>query len=418
MNSSRELPDWISMLIFFALVGFGWMNIYSASLGEYGRYHGFDFSEIYTKQAVWIGMSILLIIFVLSIEAKFYQRFSSLIYLTSLLSLVGLFVFGSTISGQTAWYSFGSFSIQPAEFVKATTALALANYLSDIQTDIHTFKHQLIAFFIIALPPILIMGQPDPGSALIYSAFIFPLYREGLSSVYLILGFGIVTLFVSTLLVGPLWVTGGVTLLIASFLFLRNKKKYTKRVIGLGLLAIVLAFSVNYIFENVFQQHHRDRFDVVLGKASDLKGIGYNTHQSIVAIGSGGWTGKGWTEGTQTKGNFVPEQHTDYVYSTVGEEWGFVGSAGVVILFVLLIGRIVFLAERQKSTFARVYGYSVAGILFIHFTVNIGMVVGILPTVGIPLPFLSYGGSSLWGFTILLFIFLKLDADRKLATGS
>ncbi len=416
MNKRKHLPDGLTIFIYLVLVVFGWMNIYSASLGEFETFHGFDIHEIYTKQAVWIVMSFVLAIVLLMIESKFYRRFSSLAYLISLLSLVGLFIFGTTISGQTAWYTFGSFSIQPTEFVKVATALALAKYLSDIQTDIKSLKHQTNAFLIIFIPVLLILGQPDPGSALVYAAFIFPLYREGLSGGYLLFGLIVIVLFVFTLIYGPWWVTLGVIIVIGSILFLSKKKKYTGRYISIGLASIVFAFSVNFIFYHVFEQHHRDRFNIVLGRTSDLSGIGYNTHQSLIAIGSGGWLGKGWTKGTQTKGNFVPEQHTDYIFSTVGEEWGFLGSAGLIVLFVLLIGRLIFLAERQKSTFARVYGYSVAGILFIHFTVNIGMVVGILPTVGIPLPFLSYGGSSLWGFTILLFIFLKLDADRKLAT--
>lgn len=415
-DTGQRSPDWISIFIFLVLVGFGWMNIYSASLGEHGSFHGFDFDEIYTKQLVWIALSLLLAVFILMIEARFYIRFSSVIYLISLILLIGLFPLGRTISGQTAWYAFGSFNIQPAEFVKATTALALAKYLSDIQTDIKSLKHQTNAFIIIFIPALLILLQPDPGSALIYSAFIFPLYREGLSGVYLVLGFASIVLFVFTLIFGHWWVTLGIVLLIGSVLFLGNRKKHTFRYILIGLLAVIFSFSVDYIFNNVFKQHHRDRFDVVLGKSSDLAGIGYNTNQSIIAIGSGSWTGKGWVEGTQTKGNFVPEQHTDYIFSTVGEEWGFLGSTAVVILFVILISRIIFLSERQKTTFARVYGYSVAGILFVHFAVNIGMVLGILPTVGVPLPFLSYGGSSLWGFTILIFIFLKLDADRKLVS--
>lgn len=414
MSNRSDLPDLVTIFIFIVLVGFGWMNIYSASIGEYGVYHGFDFNEVYTKQAVWIALSLVLMILILNIEAKFYMRFSSVIYLVSLFSLLGLFVFGTAISGQTAWYSFGSFSIQPAEFVKATTGLALAKYLSDIQTDIKSLKHQTNAFMIIFVPALLIMGQPDPGSALIYSAFIFPLYREGLSGGYLLFGLSVVALFVCTLLFGSLWVSAGIFVVIGLIIYFSKKKRHYLRYIVLGLISVIFTFSVSYIFNNVFKQHHRDRFDVVLGKASDMQGIGYNTNQSIIAIGSGGWFGSGWREGTQTKGNFVPEQHTDYIFSTVGEEWGFVGSAGVVLLFVFLISRIIFLAERQRSTFSRVYGYSVAGILFIHFLVNIGMVMGVLPTVGIPLPFLSYGGSSLWGFTLLIFVFLKLDADRKL----
>lgn len=412
-SSSRHIPDPWVILLFLGLVAFGWMNIFSASIGEYNSFHGFDFSEIYSKQATWIGLSLVIAFLILMIEAKVYERYASLIYLVSLLSLAGLFVFGKTISGQTAWYAFGSFSVQPAEFVKCATALALAKYLSDIDTNIKSFKHQLYAFTIIFLPAVLIIGQPDPGSALIYSAFIFPLYREGLSIGYILFAVSVIALFVLTLYFGPTWVILGVILIVASMIFLSKSKRFFKQYILLGLMSIVFAISVNYIFYNVFQQHHRDRFNVVLGKQSDMTGIGYNTHQSIIAIGSGGWTGKGWTEGTQTKGNFVPEQHTDYIFSTVGEEWGFLGSAALIIAFVLLIGRIIYLAERQKTTFVRVYGYSVAGIIFIHFIVNIGMVIGILPTVGIPLPFLSYGGSSLWGFTFLLFIFLKLDADRK-----
>lgn len=418
MKNARRAPDWLTILVFLALVVFGWMNIYSASIGEHEIGHFFDLNEIHGKQALWIGLSLVLIVFIFALEAKFYERFSSVIYLISLASLLGLFVFGKTISGATAWYSFGSFSIQPSEFVKAATALALAKYLSDIQIDIKSFKHQFNAFLIIFLPVVLIMLQPDPGSALVYAAFLFPLYREGLSGVYFLLGFAIIALFIGTLVLGTTWVCVIVVCLLLLLLFFNRKKKRKNylRYIVIGLSAIIFVFSVNYIFNDVFKQHHRDRFNIVLGKQTDTRGIGYNTYQSKIAIGSGGWLGKGWTDGTQTKGNFVPEQHTDYIFSTVGEEWGFFGSAALILLFVALIMRLIFLAERQKTKFARVYGYSVAGILFVHFVVNIGMVIGILPTVGIPLPFLSYGGSALWGFTILLFIFLKLDSDRKLAT--
>uniref|UniRef100_UPI0026F00D42 rod shape-determining protein RodA n=1 Tax=Mesonia mobilis TaxID=369791 RepID=UPI0026F00D42 len=253
------------------------------------------------------------------------------------------------------------------------------------------------------------------GSALVYAAFFFPLYREGLSGGYLLVGLSFISLFVFTLLFGAIWVSIGVVLLALAILFFnrKKKKKHIGRYIAISAVSMLFAFSVNYIFHNVFEQRHRDRFNIVLGKEVDSKGIGYNTNQSEIAIGSGGWTGKGWTQGTQTKGNFVPEQHTDYIFSTVGEEWGFAGTAMVVLLFIALLMRLIFLAERQKSKFSRVYGYSVVGILFIHFLVNIGMVIGIFPTVGIPLPFFSYGGSGLWGFTILLFIFIKLDSNRK-----
>lgn len=412
MAKSSAGFDWISILIYLILVGFGWANIYSASLGS-DPSSFFDLSQPYGKQALFIALSILLIIIVLSVEAKFYQRFSSVIYIISLLSLAGLFVFGKTISGATSWYSFGSFGVQPSEFAKFATSLALAKYLSDIQTNIRRLSHQVKAFVIIALPALIIIPQPDPGSALVYASFFFPLYREGLSGFYLVTGLSAVAVFILTLLVGPIWVTVGV-IVIALLIFFRKRKKRPGRILIslFAICAIGLSFSVNYIFNNVFEQRHRDRFNIVLGKEVDSRGIGYNTNQSEIAIGSGGWLGKGWTEGTQTKGHFVPEQHTDYIFSTVGEEWGFAGSAAVVILFVLLLLRLLQLAERQRSQFNRVYGYSLIGILFIHFLVNIGMVVGVFPTVGIPLPFFSYGGSALWGFTILLFIFIKLDSDR------
>ncbi len=414
INTNFPRYDWLTIFIFAALVGFGWLNIYSASLSDTAK--GFwDFDQIYTRQFMFICLSVLIIIFILAIESKFYERFASVFYIVSLLSLLGLFVFGKNISGATSWYGFGSFGLQPSEFAKAATALALAKYVSDIQTNMNDLKYQVGAFAILALPALFIVPQPDPGSALIYAAFVFPLYREGLHLVYLLFGLFAIVLFVSTLAFGAAWV-GVAVLLVAGFLFYRNiKRKRRPNIIKYILISIgciVFAFSVSYIFNNVFEQRHRDRFNIVLGKEVDARGIGYNTNQSEIAIGNGGWLGKGWTQGTQTKGNFVPEQHTDYIFTTVGEEWGFAGSMTVVILFVSLIIRLILLAEKQRTQFARVYGYSVASILFLHFFVNIGMVTGIFPTVGIPLPFFSYGGSALWGFTILLFIFIRLDATK------
>lgn len=412
---SKKLQlDWWTILCYLLLISIGWVNIYSASLNE-NTTTFVDLNQTYFKQLIWIGLSVLLIIFILSLESKFYERFSSIIYLVSLASLLGLFIFGKNVNGATSWYGFGSFGIQPSEFAKAATALALGKYVSDIQTNMKEFKHQLRAFIIIALPALFIIPQPDPGSALIYAAFVFPLYREGLNYIFLLLAFFVAILFVGTLLLGISWIAG-IVIVCASIVFI-YKKRIKKRTSPFPYLiatvvAIVFTLSVNYVFENVFEQRHRDRFNIVLGKEIDAKGIGYNTNQSEIAIGSGGWTGKGWLQGTQTKGNFVPEQHTDYIFSTVGEEWGFLGTMTVVILFLFLIIRILVLAERQKSTFGRVYGYGVASILFFHFFVNVGMVTGLVPTIGIPLPFISYGGSSLWGFTILLFIFIKLDANN------
>jgi len=404
--------DWITILFYIALVGIGWINIYSASYSD-SVTSFFDFSQIYTKQLVWISLSLVLITFILAVEAKFYERFSSVIYIISLLSLLGLFVLGKNVNGATSWYFLGGFSIQPSEFAKAATALALAKYVSDIQTDLKIFNVQIKALILIFLPALIIVPQPDPGSALVYVALIFPLYREGLHYIYLLLGFIVAALFVTTLAIGVPWVSAGI-LLITVFVYLKNKKR-KPALFKYGIIAIAcigFSISVNFIFENVLEQRHRDRFNIVLGKEVDTKDIGYNTNQSEIAIGSGGWTGKGWLQGTQTKGKFVPEQDTDYIFSTVGEEWGFLGSSLVVVLFLFLIIRLLVLAERQKSQFSRVYGYSVASIIFFHFFINIGMVSGLLPTVGIPLPFFSYGGSGLWGFTILLFIFIRLDASN------
>lgn len=416
MQSSTGIGkfDWTTIFLYFALVIIGWINIYSASLSDAATVF-FDLDFIHSKQLLWIGLSIIIIFFVLGIDSKFYERFSSIIYLLAIFSLVGLFIFGSTIAGQRAWYSFGGMSLQPAEFVKAATALAMAKYLSDIQTNIKLFKDQIKAFIIITIPVILILLQPDPGSALVYFAFIFPLYREGLHFIYLLLGFFVAILFVLTLIFEPTIVISTV-ISIALILYYRNRKRKPNLFKYFVICAACIGFtlSVDFVFDNVLKQHHRDRFNIVLGKEVDVKGVGYNTNQSEIAVGSGGWTGKGWTQGTQTKGSFVPEQHTDYIFSTVGEEWGFIGSFTVVLLYVFLILRILHLAEKQKSTFNRVYGYSVASILFVHFFVNISMVIGLFPTVGIPLPFLSYGGSGLWAFTILVFIFLRLDSQKHI----
>ncbi|MCA6422212.1 MAG: rod shape-determining protein RodA [Flavobacterium sp.] len=405
--------DWISVVIYFILLIMGWLNIYSSSLSTIDQETSiFDFSQIYGKQFLFIVLTIPLIFVILSVDGKFYEKFSSVLYVIGLLSLAGLFVFGKTVKGQANWYSFGSFGLQPSEFVKAATALALAKYLSDVQVNLKDFNRQLQALGILALPILLIVAH-DPGSALIYSVFILVLYREGLPSWYVWTGFIALILFILALIIKPL-VLIGIALAVIIFVYFRSRLINRNWVLSSIVFVMIsgFVFSVDYVFENVFKQHHRDRFNILLGKEVDMKGIGYNTNQSEIAIGSGGWFGKGYLEGTQTKGGFVPEQHTDYIFTTVGEEWGFLGSLFVIALFVILIIRIIYLSERQKTKFSRVYGYCVAGILFIHFFVNIAMVVGIFPTIGVPLPFFSYGGSGLWGFTILLFIFLKMDANK------
>jgi rod shape determining protein RodA len=399
--------DWICVIIYIVLVLLGWLNIYSSSL--------ISMEGTSQKQLIFIGLTIPLIFIVMNVDGKFYEKYASLIFGVALLSLAGLFLFGKTIAGQRCWYAIGSFTLQPSEFAKAATSLALAKYLSDTQINLKEVNRQIQALAIIFLPVMLILPQPDPGSALIYSVFLLVLFREGLPSWYILTGFIAIVLFVLTLVFEhhPEYV---ILIAFIALVIIHFKGRVVDRNLLMSsiLLAIISSFvlSVNYVFTNLFKQHHRDRFNILLGKSVDMKGIGYNTNQSEIAIGSGGWIGKGFLEGTQTKGGFVPEQHTDYIFTTVGEEWGFVGSLVVILLFTALLLRIIYLSENQKTKFSRVYGYCVAGILFIHFFVNIAMVVGVFPTIGVPLPFFSYGGSGLWGFTILLFIFLKMDANK------
>lgn len=412
-QSTRSNIDWIMVTIYIALVVLGWLNIYSSTIPESGITDLTDISQFYSKQLVNIFLAIPLIVVVLSVDGKFYEKFTTIIYVVGVLLVAGLYVFGKNVNGQTNWYSFGAFNLQPAEFTKIATGLALAKYLSDIQINLKDRNRQIQALGIIFLP-VLLIAPNDPGSALIFFTFFFVLYREGLPSWYLWTGFAAILLFVLTLIVPqPLYIIGVTALLI--LLNYYRSKIVNRNIIMSSLVLVsvaVFTFSVSYVFNNVFEQHHRDRFNVLLGKEVDMKGIGYNTNQSKIAVGSGGMFGKGFMEGTQTKGGFVPEQHTDYAFTIVGEEWGFTGSLVVIALFMGLIARILYLSERQKTKFSRVYGYCVASIFFIHFFVNVSMVLGIFPTVGVPLPFFSYGGSGLWAFTVLLFVFIKLDANK------
>ncbi|GLB48703.1 rod shape-determining protein RodA [Neptunitalea lumnitzerae] len=414
--------DWLSILIYVLLVLFGWVNIYSASV-PLDEIEQFNIDSVYGKQLIFIGLSLVIILFVLAIEAKFYERFASVIYIVAMISLAGLFILGKNVNGARAWYGIGSFTIQPSEFAKIATSLAFAKYLSDIQTNIKHWQDQLKALIIIGIPAFLILLQPDPGSTLVYSIFIYVMYREGLPGIYILLALSLAIIFIVTIKFGSVITLVTIALLLTAYYFIfrksRDRKVKILPLVLFFLMSTTISLGTPLIYKNVFKQHHRDRFRLWLRleqnpiKLQQLKrDIGYNTYQSETAIGSGGVSGKGFLEGTRTRGNYVPEQHTDYIFSVVGEEWGLFGTTAVVVLFSILILRIIYLAERQKLQFSRIYGYSVAGIITIHFMVNIGMVIGLLPTIGIPLPFFSYGGSGLWGFTILLFIFLKLDANR------
>jgi rod shape determining protein RodA len=402
-----------------ALVVFGYFNILSASTdGAFTSY--FDLSEPYGKQSVFIGLSLISIVLILSIDAKFYERFASIIYLLSLVALVGLFVFGKKVNGALSWYEIGGATLQPSEFVKFATALAVAKYVSDLQTNIKDSMDQFRAALIVAVPAILILLQNDAGSTLVFAGLIFVFYREGIPQKYILFGASLLIITIATLKFSALTVISIVVsfIVIYQLFFKRKKKKITLSVLIL-ILCSGLSFGTEWSFDNVLQKHQKDRIEVWLRLEKDpeklkimRRNISYNLNQSEKAIRSGGLTGKGYKEGTRTKGKFVPEQHTDYIFSTVAEEWGFLGSSIVIVLFVLLIGRILFLAERHKSQFSRAYGYGVASIIFMHFLINIGMVMGLIPTIGIPLPFFSYGGSGLLAFTILVFIFLKLDSNR------
>lgn len=410
--------DWLLILLYFALVLFGWMNIYAASSTNTSEAI-LDFSTKYGKQLLWICLSIPLIIFVLFFNAKFYERFASVLYLISLASLVGLFLFGKNINGATSWYNFGGVGLQPSEFAKTFTALAVAKLMSDRQYNLKLIKNQIKAFLIIFLPAVLITLQPDPGSALVYLSFFFVLNREGLTLAYIVLGFVAIFLFLLTLYFSAkivLILSLAIITLVLLYGVYKNKSFLRFNWMRFALIYSVVSLyilAVGFTYNNIFEQRHRDRFDILLGRKIDTKNIGYNSYQSELTISSGGTWGKGFLQGDRTQGRFVPEQHTDYIFSTVGEEWGFIGSSMVILLFVLLLYRIIYLAETHTNKFGRIYGYGLASILFFHLIINIGMVIGILPTVGIPLPFFSYGGSGLWGFTLLLFVFIRLDAHKK-----
>ena len=404
--------DYITVLLYIVLVIMGWMTIYSASL-PLEETSIFDITQIYGRQMLFIGLTIPLIFIILFTDAKIFERLSFVFYGIGIILLLGLFVFGVTKKGQTNWYQFGGFGFQPSEFVKTATALLLAKYLSYSQINLKYTKHQIVGLAIIGLPVLLILMQPDAGSAMIFISLIFVLNREGLPSWYFFSGIIAIALFFLALVIQPVYLIAVIfIIMIIHYIFNRS---ISRNPIVYGLLFLVMAgfaFSVSYVYDSVLEPHQKDRINVLIGDDVDMKKEGYNLNQSMIAIGSGGLFGKGYLEGTQTKGGFVPEQHTDYIFTTVGEEWGFLGSLTVILLFVALFLRIIYLAENQKTKFSRVYGYCVATYLFTHFFVNIAMLIKLFPTIGVPLPFFSYGGSSLWAFTILLFIFIKLDANK------
>lgn len=407
-----ENIDWTTILTYLALVIIGWISIYSAVYDEAHK-SIFDLDARYGKQLVWIGVSLLIALFILVIDPKFFSQTSYLWYGVFIVMLLAVLAVGSETKGAKSWFGVGDFGIQPSEFAKATTALALAKILSGIDVDMKNLKTKFAAITIVAIPMLLVLLQNDTGSALVFLVFVLVLFREGLSLSVLIFGAAMVILFVLSLVINP-YVLISILFIIAIVIWWLNRKRKLSIWLCLGLFVFAagVVLSVEYVYDNALESHQKDRIEVLLGQKSDPKGVEYNVNQSKIAIGSGGLFGKGFLKGTQTKYNFVPEQDTDFIFCTIGEEWGFVGSVFVIGLYLSLMIRLVKMAERQRSKFSRVYGYCVTSILFAHFTVNIGMTIGLLPVIGIPLPFISYGGSSLMAFTLLLFIFIRQDASR------
>ena len=415
MREQRRLfdnIDWTLVGLFFVLVMIGWVNIYASGLNDAHPYI-YDTTQRYGKQMLWIISAFAIAFMVLLIDSKLFTAFAYPIYIVGILVLILTIFAGTEVSGSKSWLALGSFRIQPAEFTKITTALALAKYLSSLNINIKEFHNKIIPVILMLLPAVIIRLQKETGSALVYGGFLLVLYREGLSGNYLLLGIGVVILFILTLLFGKfIMITILLIIALALFFLIRKNRKNVFSLIGLFLLTAGFAFTVDYSFQHFLEPHQITRINVLLGKESDPKGAGYNVEQSKIAIGSGRFLGKGFLNGTQTKFKFVPAQDTDFIFCTVGEEWGFVGSSVLIGIYILLLTQIVKVAERQRSPFARIYGYCVAAIFFMNFAINIAMTIGLAPVIGIPLPFLSYGGSSLWAFTILLFIFIKQDSNR------
>ena len=405
--------DWITVLVYVLLCAVGFVNIYASIYTATGDTSFFNFTTNSGKQLMFIISGLVLGLSILLFEAKLFSIFSPIIYGLTLLLLIAVLVVGRNVGGNQAWIALGSFRLQPSELAKFGTALLLGRYVSTFNPKFRDFKSIMFAALIIGMPLLLILLQPDAGSALVFLSFMFPLYREGLSGYFLLIFLGMIVLFVADFLV-PSQILIPVILLIGGFFIYSNRRKQKAMfsAIIVTIVAISYLFLVKFAYEKVLKQHQRTRIEIILGLKTDPKGVGYNVIQSKIAIGSGQLTGRGFLEGTQTKYGYVPEQSTDFIFSTIGEEWGFTGCFIVIGLYVFLLLRLINMAERQRSSFSRVYGYCVACILFFHVFINIGMAIGIVPVIGIPLPFISYGGSSLWSFTVLLFIFLKLDSNR------
>ena len=414
-NSIIGKVDWPLLLMYFALVLIGWLSIYSAGMNE-GHHAIYDMTQFCGKQMMWIGIALAAGFLVLLLDAKVFDAFAYWIYAVVVFLLIVVLVYGKATKGATSWIDFGGFKLQPSEFAKLGTALALSSFLGRQDADLSERKTRIPVYCILFLPAALVLLQHDAGSAIVFTSFLFVLYREGMpgAGAIMLLALGSVAVFVLTLV----WSKTVMCIIIGSLFaltltyYLLHRKKGLWRMVAVYAFFFALVFCVDFAFYKVLEDHQRTRIEVLLGLKDDPQGAGYNLRQSQIAIGSGGFWGKGFLQGTQTKYDFVPEQHTDFIFCTVGEEGGFLGTLAVILLYVGMLVRIIRLAERQKLAFSRIYGYSIAGIIFVHVAINIGMTIGLVPVIGIPLPFLSYGGSSLLAFTVMLAIFIKQDANR------
>ena len=414
-NNIFSSVDWVTVLIYVLIVLFGWVNIYAATYDPSST-SVITMDSQHGRQLIWIGISFALALIILLIDAHIFSTAAYVIYAIAIVLLLVVLSM-SAVKGATSWIPIGPLKLQPSEIAKFATALAIAKYLGSIDIHIRDLKTKVITFTLIIVPAVLILLQHDAGSAIVFSSFIVPMYRLGLSGKVLIIGILAVMLFVLSLLINPYLLIGIIAALALAYLFLWLNKRTSKIIVNTILVVIACSafvLSTDFVFEHALEEHQKTRINALLGKIDDPQGIEYNVRQSKIAIGSGGFIGKGFLNGTQTKFNFVPEQETDFIFCTVGEEWGLVGSALLVALYVILFIRLINKAERQYSKFALVYGYSVVGILLFHFIINLGMVLGLLPVIGVPLPFFSYGGSSLMSFTALLFVFLRQDASHNI----
>ncbi|EAZ81533.1 rod shape-determining protein RodA [Algoriphagus machipongonensis] len=410
--------DWVTVMIYFALVIIGWFNIYAAVYDGQVDKSIFDFSINSGKQLVWIGTAIGLIIVIMAADYRLFENLAIPLYIFLLVLLVITPFVGKEVNGQVLTIGFGSFRIQPGEFAKFATALALAKFMERPTFDLSKPNFQLRAFAVLFLPIILIILQPDTGTAMVYFSMLIMFYREGFPQKYYILGIGMIAVVLLALgIENNLYLVGAIVVIVGILIAIGKKtpqRIIAFSVIGIGLIAFI--YSLDFVVSKL-PEHQQNRIMVLFNPDLDPLGVGWNVTQSKIAIGSGGLAGKGYLQGTQTKFDFVPEQHTDFIFCTLGEEFGWLGSLVVIALFVTLLTRLVIMAERQKNRFSRIYGYCVISILMFHFMINIAMTIGLFPVVGIPLPFFSYGGSSLWSFTILLFIFIKMDSSRAMQLG-